>query len=202
MGSFAGILIAMFQLGVYSVLIFMFLPGLKKDFFSNEIRIFFKLAASLGTFFCFAFVSNSDNIMIFPNEGFAEYRSLVLTTLVSIWFSHFPVFQYSRIFETIADGMRGILFILSILTCFKFIIILPFALFPVLGAMVFAPYIITMICFYEIWNSNPVQSGKKFLRSFILGISFLFAFQLIMNIYSENNWELIKLFTLNYAILD
>ncbi|MBK9190844.1 MAG: hypothetical protein IPM77_04640 [Crocinitomicaceae bacterium] len=202
MGSGAGILIAMFQLGVYVLLLCMFIPGLKKDFFNPEIRIFFKLTATTGTFFCFAFAGQSDDVLIFPNDGFQEYMILVLTSVISIWFSHFPVFQYSRIAEFIADSLRGVLFILSLLTCYKFIIILPFVLFPILGAMIFVPYIITLICLYEIWNSNPVQFRMKFFRSFLIGMSLLFLIQVIMNLYSENNWELIKLFTLDYFILD
>lgn len=202
MGSGAGILIAMFQLGVYILLLCMFMPGLKRDLFNREIRIFFKLIATTGTFFCFAFAGQSGNILIFPNEGFKEFTILVLTSVISIWFNHFPVFNTSRIPELIADSLRGLLFILSLLTCYKFLVILPLALFPILGAMIFVPYLITLISLYEIWNADPTQFGKKFLRSFLIGLLLLVFIQMIMNLYSENNWELIKLFTLDYFILD
>lgn len=189
------ILIWIFQGLFFFMFLAIFIPT-KGSFEQRKIqRTCAQILLSFLTVLCFYFAS-FDFILndIFPENGFLEYSILTLSSLGFFWLMQIDYFVQNKWLAWISYILLGAFFWLSLFSCVKLILIVSLVIFPLYGFLVAAPFFVSLMVTHEILRLKKNNGRFNFLQVISLGLGFLLVFQLLMNLWSDEQWELIKLF--------
>ena len=189
------ILIWIFQGLFFFMFLAIFIPT-KGSFEQRKIqRTCAQILLSFLTVLCFYFAS-FDFILnnIFPENVFLEYSILTLSCLSFFWLMQIDYFVQNKWLAWISYTLLGAFFWLSLFSCVKLILIVSLVIFPLYGFLVAAPFFVSLMVTHEILRLKKNNGRFNFLQFISLGLGFLLVFQLLMNLWSDEQWELIKLF--------
>ncbi len=156
----------------------------------KTIHIFNELMLMLLLFICFIYVDLSS----FKGEKyFFEYTIILLISIGFYWINkaHFRQLKFLKKFTL---PFIGTLFWLSLFTIIKFSPYLPYFWFPLLGLMAVSPILFVLLSFSEIHYHSQLDPNISVYKIIGLGLIPLVALQLLMNLYTPEPWELIKIF--------
>jgi len=194
-GMGLGIIVFVLQGLFFVMFAAVFIPT-KASFERRKIqRTCVQILLSFLIILCFHFASNEMLLRdMFPDNGFLEYSFLTLICLVFFWLIQIDFFRQNKWLGWISYTLLGAFFWLSIFSSIKLILIVPLVIFPVFGFLVAGPYFVSLMVFHEILRLGKTDGRFNFLQVISLGLLFLVAFQLVMNLWSDEQWELVKLF--------
>lgn len=140
--------------------------------------------------FCFIFMDLSS---FSADRYFVEFAGLLLLSVVFYGINKldFGKYQYLKIFTL---PFIGTLFWLSLFTTIKFSVYFPLAWFPLYGIMALSPVFFALLSASEIVYHAKKSRLQTALTSLSLGLIPIVVLQLIMNLYTPEPWELLKMF--------
>lgn len=156
----------------------------------RKVHIFNEFALMLLLFFCFRYVELSS----FSGEKyFFEYSFILLISIGFYWINKTSFGQLKNL-KKLTLPFLGTLFWLSLFTIIKFSPYLPYFWFPLLGLMAVSPILFALLSFSEIHYHSQLDSKNSVYKIIGLGLIPLISLQLLMNLYTPEPWELIKIF--------
>jgi hypothetical protein len=140
--------------------------------------------------FCFLLVDMSS----FDNEKyFGEFAGILLLSIALYGINKLDFGAYKNL-KKHTSSFVGTLFWLSLFTFFKFAPYLPYSWFPLLGLMALAPFFFVLLSISEINYQTQLDPKNSVYKTIAFGLIPLIILQLIMNLYTPEPWELIKIF--------
>lgn len=156
----------------------------------KKIHLINELSLMILLFFCFKFVDMSS---FRYEEYFTEFAGLLLLSVAFYWINKIDFGSFNKI-KQFTLPLLGTLFWLSLFTTLKFAIYLPFCWYPLLGLMALSPIFFTLLSVSEIHYQTQLHPKISVYKIILFGLIPLIALQLIMNLYTPEPWELIKIF--------
>lgn len=185
-----------------AVYLFICYQYLRKSAFakqSNVLLIIISVFVSFLMLICFSFAHNwKGQPHIFPHEGLLEFTLISIVALAFYWLVRIPIFLTNPLLRIVSYTLLGTLFWIAVLTSFKFFPILLWSLFPFYGLLIAAPFLVLGMITSEIIFISKQPQHFSFGIIILFGFGFLLFFQVIMNLWSPEPWELIRQFSLNY----
>ncbi|NOQ71968.1 MAG: hypothetical protein GQ574_08200 [Crocinitomix sp.] len=149
-----------------------------------------ELSLMLLLVFCFIYVDMSS----FGHENhFLEFAVILLISVVFYWLNKFDFGSFNNL-KKFTLPFLGTLFWISLFTSLKFASYLPFCWFPLLGLMALAPLFFLLLSISEIHYQTQLDPKTSVYRIIGFGLVPLIVLQLLMNLYTLEPWELIKIF--------
>jgi len=158
----------------------------------SQIHLFIEIALSILFITCFCCYELSD----FNHESyFPLYAFITILSFIAYWVNKLIPID-SKIIKSISLTFIGTLFWISLFTTYKFIPYYPLAWFPIYGLLALGPFFFVLLSLGEIRYQGIQKKGLRPIQIILLGLFPLIVFQGILNLFTPNSWELIKLFSI------
>ncbi len=138
----------------------------------------------------------------FRNEEYIfELAVISFTSLAMYFINKFIPKKQNRIIKSFSIAFVGALWWISLLTTLKFFPLILLSIFPVLGLLLAAPFLLFIISSIEIIRIKRQEESFTYIKILSLGLIVLILFQLLMNIWTVDSWEFFKIFKSNHNAL-
>lgn len=177
-------------------LVLSFVPSRREnlEFATRQIVIEIILTLLLGLCILFYELSGFNG-----EPHFFEFAVITTISVAFFWVS--KLVSANQFQVTLVYSLVATLFWLSLFTTIKFGIYLPFLWFPLLGLFAATPLLIVFMSLSRLIYASFKHSFLSLGKLLPFGLIPLVILQFIMNMYTKEPWELIKIFSLETDLI-